>query len=143
MKRLLIYGFSKPRAELASKIDDQTRPLMETLICLYIFPDNENRNHWRGEVWSLLNKMDLLKGKNKLPSKQFILDNSWELNKKYLDDRIKYVIDKEDSYEPAEFGKVSLRCTLEEYFDWLADKLSRQTYVSKQEVYSLLDELGL
>jgi len=142
MKRL-VYGMSKKRKDLAAWIDDHTFQTMVALAQLYLFPQG-NRVHWRKEVWEKFSRMYPLRKTNKLPSAQFILDNSWGLNKQNVKNALQYAMDKEDQYDPKlhytydEFYQI-----VEDYFNWLSDQLSQKVALELQDVKSELDRLGL
>lgn len=140
-----IVGMSKGRRELGGWIEDHTVPVMVALAQLYIFP-NGCRTHWRQKVWDKFHEMKRFMHNKKLPDAQFILDNSWSINKSEhdLDTVIRYVIKKEKSYEPRkDINKTELSSIMESYFTWLADKLSDEFLLDVDEVKQKLDELGL
>lgn len=142
MKRYIL-GMSMSRGDLADWIDNHTYQTLVALAQLYLFPSG-NRVHWRKEVWEKFSRVYTLKRTNKLPSAQFILDNSWNKHKPRLARIMQYAADKEDEYTPArkttidEFYQIA-----EDYFYWLADSLSREPEVLLSEVKEELDRLGL
>lgn len=142
MKRY-IAGMSKKRKDLAAWIEDHTFQTMVALAQLYLFSTG-NRVHWRKEVWEKFSRMYPLKRTGKLPDAQFIFDNSWELNKQWAKNALQYAIDKEDEYTPRkgitldEYYQIA-----EDYFTWLADRLSQEKQLSLSEVKEELDRLGL
>ena len=142
MKKL-IYGMSKKRKDLAAWIEDHTFQTMVALAQLYLFPTG-NRVHWRKEVWEKFSRMYPFRKTNKLPDAQFILDNSWEVDKKWVGNALQHAKDREDAYIPRkgatydEFYQIA-----EDYFTWLADRLSQSNQISLQEVKDELDRLGL
>ncbi len=141
MKRV-IYGMAMSRKDLASWIDNHTFQTIVALAQLYLFPTG-NRVHWRKEVWEKFSKVYRLKN-NKLPSAQFILENSWGNYKYELSRIMQYAVDKEENYEVLdETTYDEFYAIVEDYFYWLADKLSQNTEITLQEVKSELDRLGL
>lgn len=135
---------STSKADLAASIESHTFPVMCAIAQLYLFPNTIYQNHWRQEVWSGLNTMDRLKGSNKLPSTEFIYKNSFEVNKNSVQDAIDWAIDHEQSLVPIDNIDVShLTTVMDEYFQWLSEKLSYNRYLKSKDVYCKLDELNL
>ena len=139
-----IFELAQRRRDVAAWIEDKTFPVLVALAQLYLFPDIQYVNHWRQEVWSNFNRVKFLMGRNKVPSKEFILKSGWEVNKKYVKRYLDYTLGKEYQLEPiANMDSDVFYEIAESYFDWLAEKLSEESVVSPKEVYSKLEELGL
>lgn len=140
--KVIIYG-SKFKRDISAKLESLSKLVTQHIIALYLFPDSPNRNHWMGEVWSFLNDVPLVRGRNKPPRSRFIYENTWGIQKRYLNVHIQKVIDKESDYTPITCDKKLLSEILDDYFRWISDKLSEDSYVSKSEVYDTLKDLGL
>lgn len=142
MKRYIV-GMSMKRRDLSDWIDNHTFQVIVALAQLYLFP-NGNRVHWRKEVWEKFSRMYTLKNTGRLPSAQFILDNSWNKHKSRISRIMQYAADKEDQYQAAdgatldEFYQIA-----EDYFYWLADMFSQNDELLLSEVKHELDRLGL
>jgi hypothetical protein len=138
-----IYAMSIKRRDLGDWIDNHTFQVMVALAQLYLFPSG-NRVHWRKEVWEKFSRMYRLKHSNKLPSADFILQNSWVKNKHNVNNALNYAIDKEDQYTPRigtnydEFYQI-----VEDYFMWIASQLSSNDTLRLADVKEELDSLGL
>lgn len=142
MKRCIL-GMSMKRGDLGDWIDNHTFQVIVALAQLYLFPEG-NRIHWRKEVWEKFSRIYTLKRSNKLPSAQFILDNSWNKYKGRIARILQYAEDKEDSYTPIKSATVSEFYQIaEDYFYWLADSFSRNQELLLSEVKEELDRLGL
>lgn len=142
MKRLIL-GMSMKRKDLAEWIDNHTWQAMVALAQLYLFPQG-NRIHWRKEVWEKFSEMYTLKKTHQFPDSQFILDNSWGLNKKYINDALQRAMDKEDQYEPIKgWSYDEFYNIVKDYFTWLASYLSCNHQIPLHEVKHKLDRLGL
>lgn len=139
-----LYIFtSKSRKDLGDWIEDHTFQVMVAISQLYAFPTGP-RFHWRQEVWEKFDRMKLFRHNKKLPDAKFILENSWEVNKGFVDSALNYAIDKETDYIPKENLDISeLTNIIEQYFIWLADELSKKPAVRLESVLKKLDELGL
>lgn len=143
MMKKLIVGISLKRNDLADLIDNHTWQVMVALAQLYLFPDG-NRVHWRKEVWEKFSRIYTLKKSHKLPSAQFILDNSWGRNKHLIGDALRYAEDKEDHYTPQSHATVDeFYLITQDYFTWVSDKLSEHEILHLSDVKSELDRLGL
>lgn len=139
-----IYAMSSKRSELGAWIEDHTFPVMCAIAQLYLFEGVQDRKHWRNEVWSKFNRMKLLKKRNKLPSSEFILENSWGANCKYVKSAVKWAVDHDKSLTPRSNVDVDeLYDIMEIYFFWLSHKLSSDIYLDSDDVYAQLDKLGL
>ena len=145
MKRLhrYIYGSAMRRRDLADWVEDRTFPVMDVLAQLYLFPNTEYENHWRGELYAAWNRVKLLKG-SKLPSKEFLIQSTFGVNKHSASRILQSMVDKEYELKPRVGYNVETYLELcEDYFEWLCDILSKHQIVVRSEVYSKLDEMGL
>lgn len=145
MKRYLrhINASAMRRDDLAMWIEDKATPVMEVLAQLYLFPNTEYENHWRGELYSLWNQVKLLKN-NKLASSKFLYDNTLGVNKQYARGVVQHMIDKEYTLTPrSDFDMNTYLTICDTYFKWICEKFSTYRYVSKDEIYQKLDEMGL
>lgn len=138
-----IFGFASRKSDIAAMIEENTRELIQHLIKLWVFPDAKDCNHWKQEVYNFLYRVPRLKMSNKFPSKKFILDNTIVVNKDNISALLRIVItDYKNQYEQ----KKSEYSTMEEhillYFDWLAEELSTDGKVARNDVYAKLSELG-
>lgn len=142
MKRMIL-GMSMKRKELGDYIDNHTWQVMVALAQLYLFP-NGNRVHWRKEVWEKFSKIYPLKKSNRLPDANFIFENSWGRNKDQISNAMRYATDKEDEYTPQAHATVDeFYFIVQDYFRWLADKLSKDPILLLADVKAELDSLGL
>lgn len=139
-----VFEFAKRKRDLSDWIEDKTLSVIDALAQLYAFPNTQYVNHWRKEVWSNFNRVKRLSGRKKIPSKKFILDSSWEINKDYTDICLDSMIQKESELTPrSEIDYSEFYEKVESYFDWLAEILSKKMIVSPNEVYAELENLDL
>lgn len=134
-----IFGMSKDIKSMKAELCDQAGNIDIHLIKIAILPESANVNHWRQEIATFINKVHTLKGKNKRPSTKFILDATWGS-----------IYDDIEFWRRGQERKYKSKCNvddevlsemIEEYFTWLAMKLSHEGQVSRTEVYTKLDEL--
>lgn len=138
-----IFAMSRSRKDLGSWIEDHTFQVMVALAQLYLFPHG-NRVHWRKEVYEKFSQMFPFRHNNKLPDQKFILDNSWNVNSRFIHNALQRAIDKETEYVPIDnIDENEFYVIVEDYFMWLSYSLSKTNRVSLQEVLEELDRLGL
>ena len=94
-------------------------------------------------MWTNLHSIDLIKGSNKLPKRNFILKNTIVPNMKFLRSLVASVIDKEFKFSPIPIDYNNLSGLIDNYFDWLAERLSSTRYISPTEVYNKLESIEL
>lgn len=140
MKRVIL-AMSLSKRDLGAKIEQGTRELVNHMIKLWLYPNSENTAKWRKEVAEKLNHVDSFKGSHKLPSEQFILDNSWKIWRPRLPDMLQYIVDDYGQPENQK-GFNEMRDSIDEYFTWLAHTLSYMGQVSYNQIYRTLDTLG-
>jgi len=141
--KVYIKAMAMNRSNLRDWIEDHTYQVIVALGQLYLFPEG-NRTHWRKEVWEKFSRMHTLKPSRKLPSAQFILDNSYAIYQNKMSSILKYVIDKESNYTPtSNIDDERFRLIVEDYFLWLANYLSQTELLDKDDVLEELDRLGL
>lgn len=139
-----IYVFaSKSRKDLGAWIEEHTFQVIVALAQLYAFHGG-NRGHWRREVWSKFPEMHTFRHNNKLPDAKFILANSWDVNKKYVENALQYAIGKEYEYEPrTDISLDEFYSIAQQYFYWLAEYYTTHRAMIPKDCYSELDKLGL
>lgn len=140
MKRY-IYAMSRPKSKVAADLEQGTRQLIMHLIKLYLYNESDSVNHWRKEVAEKLNETDRLKSTNKYPSAEFILDSTWRLHKdlfhNYLQDIIKDYGQPDFNYDES-----LMKNKIRRYFEWVAEHLSNQGYVSYTDIKNYLRDRG-
>lgn len=141
--KLYIRGQAKSLLDIGADLEDRTPPVIQALIQLYLYPNVSTTEHWRQEVWANLHQIDLRKGSNKLPKKEFILKNTIFPNLKFLASFIESVIDKEFEFTRIQIDYDELAGLIDNYFEWLATRLSQTRYVAAKEVYTKLQSIGL
>lgn len=67
---------AKHLSDIGADLEQHTPPVIQALIQLYLYPYVTTTEHWRQEVWANLHSVDLRKGTNKLPKRDFILKNT-------------------------------------------------------------------
>lgn len=138
-----ILGFSRRKSDIAAMIEDNTREIIQHLIKLWLYSDAETCNHWKQEVYGFLYQVPRLKGSNKFPSKKFILNNTIVINEDNILALLRIVItDYSNQYEQKNIEYPTMKKHILLYFDWLAEELSINGKVARNDVYAKLSELG-
>lgn len=145
MKRYIVAN-AKKIADIGDDIESVTPSLIEDLAQLYIFPNTEYTNHWRQGVWSTFSEVSRTKKSHKLPRKDFILKNGWNLYKQ----NVKALMNKDIIHESHLIPDKNKRNNVEEfynivdeYMNWIAEKLSKEGIVDSEDIYNKLEQLGL
>lgn len=138
-----ILGFSRRKSDIAAMIEENTREIIQHLIKLWLYSDAETCNHWKQEVYGFLYQVPRLKGSNKFPSKKFILNNTIVINEDNILALLRIVItDYSNQYEQKNIEYPTMKKHILLYFDWLAEELSINGKVARNDVYAKLSELG-
>ena len=136
-----ILAFSKNKIDVAADLEEMTRPIIEHLMKLRLFPNTQYCNHWRNEIAGFLFSVPRLKQNNKFPSKEFILNNTIDMNNDSVDNCLDVVQKEYSSLEIQPFDYDELINDIYSYFDWLAEELSSKGRVAKTDIVSKLEEL--
>lgn len=136
-----VYGFAESRKQLKAKLSDVSGRVLEHILKCFMYPEDDATHHWKSEVRGFLPYVKKEATTNKLPSQQFILENTWKL----VDDLIdmmylniqRWYRDKPDP----EFGPSELYLMCEEFFIQWSVILSEYGQISLQEVSILVDEI--
>ena len=147
--RIFVTEFADSKREIERKLSDSTDEVIEHLLKLYLMPTNSARNHWISEIANFLNKVNRFAGKNKFPSpeqiynwtyfkwKDLVTDNSymniWVDN---ICDEYNTNVDKPIENICNEFDNIC-----EQYFCWLASKLSVGGVVERQSIFKKLNSI--
>lgn len=136
-----MYIYIKSMSESQSKIYDRLTSNIDELdahlIKVALYRNSENLHHWIQEIYSFVHDVHKLKGKNKLPSKKFLL-NALSIN----EDRIEFMIlGIMEDYSDVSYDLEKIQRFVHSYHDWLAEELSTKSIVSKTSVSSVILKL--
>lgn len=146
---IILHEFARSASEIRAHLFDKTQITVEHLTYLCIDPNNINRNHWISEIYSFINSVGILKSTKKFPSKDFIYKSSYGdsqdlfTNETFMNKFIKAVIKKENfSTDLSIYGIMNLADSVcVQYFNWLADELSKAGFVDLDEVTDEIDKI--
>lgn len=135
-----ILCFADDRKTVKAELKSNACELFKTLVKLYLYPNHESVSHWKQEIAAFLNRVSKLKGSNKLPSKEFILKNTWSIYEDLVPNMVKPTI---EDYGPTEvkINVIELHSKCKLYFDWIAEELSSNGLVSNKSIYEKLDSI--
>ena len=127
---------SESQRTIAADIRAASASIVEHVIKLALYPDAQECNHWRHEVYTFLNKVDRLKGKNKYPKKDFIY--RWLSTHNDIIDSFVAQITSDYAEDPKIIPISKLTAVVEEYQKWLSSELSTRGFVTSKDVYAEL-----
>lgn len=118
---------------------------IEHLVKLAIFDSPQNVNHWRTEVYASYPYISKLKKDKKFPSYKLIFNTVWDHYGDILDNIIDTVTKKESKVKlkPNINIDKDVIVPIKHYITWLAEQLSKQGKIDKQECLEKLKEIGL
>ena len=135
---------STTKSDLRCKLEETTPMLLEHLIKLYLYPNCEYVNHWKQECYNFLHNVSRLKRSNKLPSAKFILDSTININSELIPYYAKGVMkDYAQSLGKPTYDIDKLEQKIFNYYEWLAEMLSKYGRIFRTDCYEKLDELFL
>lgn len=130
---IYIRSMSEYQSEIYRSITNNVPELDKHIMKLMLFPDYEGCDHWISEVYSLVNSVKKLKGKNKFPSAKFI-KKALSVCNDMLDALLEQVKDEESELSTEYVPFKSIVSGIEMYQDWLASQLSSRGVVTKSNV---------
>lgn len=136
---IYIRSMSEAQNKIYDKLTDASDNIVEHIVKLILYPNAQEVNHWKREIFSFLWKVDKLKGKNKYPSEKFIynaLSTHTDNLGVYLD-----VIQDEYSDTPQSISVETAERCVDEYMKWVASNLSVTGGLKSKEVYAKLDSI--
>lgn len=144
--KMYIRSAAMKQSDLGDDLEEVALPLLEALGQLYLFPNCEYTHHWRQEVWATLHRVPKLKRRNKLPSKEFILEHTWHEYETQLDYILVFAREHEYLLEPYtgridNLKEFSIICCT--YIGWAAEQLSKTGKLMPSQVYNKLIGLDL
>lgn len=125
----LIRCHAKSRSDIFDTLENSADQLIEHLIKIAMFQENGNLKHWRDELGGFVNRIPKMKGKNQLPSKEFIYHALTDYEYNRLDATIENVQFLYKNAKPVTTSKQFIRKYIDEYMNWLSEELSTKGFV--------------
>lgn len=135
-----IKAMSDKRADVRNELKYAGEQIALHLLKLLMYPDAQERNHWKQEIYAFLHKVPKLKKTNKWPEQEFIFE-AVSVYDDVVDNLILEVQDEEEQLTPINIDVVKAQQVLIEYHSWIAQELSQYGILRRQSVYDKLDEL--
>lgn len=120
-----IYGFGKSRRDILEEIDSSAYQLIEHLVKIILYRDRGNLDHWCKELYGFLPRIDKIKGKNKYPSKDMII-NALERDKHTTVCNVLKRVKLDYEYVPYNVSINVIENFINLYFDWISEILSKE-----------------
>lgn len=147
--KIYITAQSMQKRDIETKLSISMTQTIEHLLKLYLMSDSPARNHWQGEVYGFIHTVEKLKRTNKYPTTQNIYNWTYEKVQDLVTDASWLQIRIEDICDQYNIDtNIPLNPTMHEfdalcvnYFQWLAEMLSKRGSVTNREVYTKLDSL--
>lgn len=133
-----ILCMSADNKMIKNKLESRTPQIIEHIIKLCLYPNNESVNHWKREVWAAIHVVQKQKRTNKFPSSKFIFEATWGTDGDMLDQFIQIVMSE---YSKVEYDLVSIQSCCIKYFTWLSKKLAAYGFVTNQDASDILDDI--
>lgn len=135
-----IFAFARSQIDVYSKLADSSENVIDHLIKVFLWPDAQEQNHWKQEIWNFIRSVPKLKSSNKFPPYKKIKHEIWNSYEDVIYDHIELWID-EISESPISFDCEDVYHAIEDYMSWLADLLSEKGVVRSYQVYNKIEEL--
>lgn len=135
-----IKAMSDSRKEIRLQLKRQSGEITEHLIKLMLYPNAQERNHWKHEIYAFVHSVPKVKGINKFPSESFIFESLTI----YLDNvpgLMWHVKREESDLVPEDANPNLVESIVQDYMEWLAKQLSKYGTVESADVFAKLDEL--
>ena len=145
--KTLKLEMAKSFKDIADKLNDLTRPVIDHLLLCLLFSDQLPNaiDHWKGEIYSLINTVPKDKSTNKQPSFNKLKKNcieSWsDIIESCIPSYIEHLAHKENLNVPDNYNIYNIAQLLIAYFEWLYQNLSKYPTVSDTDVFKEVDKL--
>lgn len=141
-------------------IKDSRLQLLTHLVKIYFWSDvTTDYNHWKGEVFSFLNHMPLIKGKNKYPNYKQLMNWGFQTSLESIRDQLSIYVKRayNDENKPEsikrrkgvkleipKYDENKLKQFMSEYINWLCEELSNplnKGVADEDKIYDRIDKL--
>ena len=148
--KLIINELAMEKAEQEKRLYAHTEQVIEHIIKIVCMPNHSALNHWKQEIASQIVKVNKLKGSKRYPTEKEIYKWTYDKERDSIQD-ITYISNfikgewRTYNYKgnvkqiPLLANNIDYIC--DNYFKWLANKLSRFGTVFKPDIYDELNFL--
>lgn len=136
----MILGMSEYLKEIRRDLTPRGKQVLRHIIKLVLYPDVQEYEHWKKEIFNFISDVDKVKGKNKWPDAKFIYESISTQND-MIDVIIKQIKLMESEYTPRDVDDATVLKAVESYQNWLAASLSKQGAIDPNDAFALLDTI--
>lgn len=137
-----IKSFAVSNKEIFKNLSSNSENLIDHLIKVFLWPDVQEQNHWKQEIWKFVHSVPKSKSTNKFPSANKIFEAIWEPFSDVIAEHILLWIGEIEE-TPIKFSYSNVYKAINEYCKWLSIELSTIGEVKSSEVYSKIEELRI
>lgn len=144
--RNYLLELAHKKQDIKQRLWDQSEYVITHLLCIYFWPNTEYISHWISEVHSGISTVPKMKHNNKYPSSKDIYQSTFggveDVFISHFDAYKDIVLGKENELEePKNLNANKIHDYLDNYFRWLADRLSKEGKVNRIEIEDKINEL--
>lgn len=140
--KLYVRAMSTSKKDFKRRLHDISGELTEHLIKLYLYPNSQYANHWRKEVWAFLHYVPKLKHNNKIPTSDFIF-NGISIYLDQVESFLYMLMEEYSELSPERLDPDEATSLIEQYFENISIRLSKDSTISSSECIDILIELSL
>ncbi len=141
---------ASPLKEILNKLSFKITPILEHLIYIYFQRGARERNHWAKEIAGFVEDIPKVKGRNKYPTKEEILNGWWKItHRDSFDDKYIHLIKQAETEESgfdwseakADGARERVKKFIDSFFDKASEILSDKGVLFRNEVVEIIDLL--
>lgn len=133
-----LFEMARSRKEIAHTLQEKSSQIFIHLIKYFYVDDNGLRDHWSREIYSFLNDIDILKSTKDYPTLAFIYENTYVVHADSICKKQKKILSEYESSSIKERNDEKFLDFASNYFYNLSDILSKEGYVSQEEINNIL-----
>lgn len=149
----ILVEMAIPRSEFRDNLKNAYPIVIKHLILIITQPNNQELNHWKGEIYGNFSRFEKLKYSKKYPTKQDFMDCGMETCYEHIMDQLdSYIIEvysrelKKDVFKISDINMninvEKLKQLIIEYFEWCIDNMNNKTgLIDKLSAYNKMDDL--
>lgn len=152
LQKILLNEQALSKQDFTTKIVNIYSTVVNHLTAILLFPNNQEVNHWKREIYDNFSRFTKLKSTNKFPNaEQFMkygIDDCFEDLDYHMKDIILSVYNKETDQDLMNIKELKnididkIRDLIKEYFIWCINNVSRKDgTINRQDAYNKINEI--
>ena len=151
LTKYILQEMALSKKALISKLLDLAPVVIEHLILIMLYPENNELNHWKGEIKGNSSKYYKLKQSNKYPTYDDLSGDYLQTIYETVDDQLVYYIDEAYRKESENLPKYisiknikldKMKELIKTYFTTICKNIDKNTgIVDSNLIYKLLDDI--